>query len=297
MKKTNSLAIIACLVWSTAFVGVKIGLNYTTPLHLAGLRFAIAGIIILPFCKNHRRNFKVLWEYKWSVIKISFFSTFALYSLFHIGISIVPASITALIIGASPLFITILARIFNGEALTKRKVLAIFSGFLGIGIIALGRFGGLLSAEVSLVGIGILMLGSICGGMGNILVAKQKMKVSPVFLNAVQLTLGGIALLILSFCVERNQFAPKPYEYYLALGWLSLIGAIGFSLWFIVLKSPGVKVSEINIWKFIIPVLGAILSWVILPNEHPELIVIMGMILVGLALIIMFLKVRNPQKN
>lgn len=289
-KKSISLAILACIVWSTAFVGIKIGLRYTSPLHLAGLRFFIAGLLILPFCKNYRENFKIIWKNKWSVLRISFFSTFVLYSLFHLGISMVSASVTALIIGAGPLFIALFARFMNNEALTKRKVLAILTGFSGIAIIAVGRFGGLMHAQVSLLGLGILILANISGSLGNIIISKNKIEINPVFLNSMQLMAGGLGILILSLIFENGQFNPKPYEFYLSLLWLSLIGSIGFSLWFVVLKTPGVKVSEINLWKFIIPVLGAILSWIILPDEHPETIVIAGMIMVALSLVVMYAK-------
>lgn len=287
-NKSIILAITACVVWSTAFVGIKIGLRYTTPLHLAGIRFFLAGLFILPFCKNYIQNFRVIWQNRWAVLKISFFSTFTLYSLFHLGISKVSASVTALIIGASPLFVALFARLLNNEALTKRKIVAILTGFSGIAIIAIGRFGGLMSLEVSLLGIGILLLANISGSLGNIFIAKNKVGIHPVFLNSVQLMVGGLGILILSLIFETGHLNPKPVEYYFALLWLSLIGSIGFSLWFIVLKIPGIKVSEINVWKFIIPVLGAILSWVMLPDEYPELIVVAGMILVGLSLVVMY---------
>ena len=101
------------------------------------------------------------------------------------------------------------------------------------------------------------------------------------------------AINFLSLFVESWQLTPKPIEFYLALFWLSLIAAIGFSLWFVVLKTPGVKVSEINVWKFIIPVLGAVLSWIILPDEHLEWIVISGMILVSVSLLIMYMRKRK----
>lgn len=39
LKSTTFLAILACLLWSTAFVGIKIGLEYTTPMQFAGTRF------------------------------------------------------------------------------------------------------------------------------------------------------------------------------------------------------------------------------------------------------------------
>jgi drug/metabolite transporter (DMT)-like permease len=50
-SKGNTIlrAIIACLLWSTAYAGIKIGLQYDTPFHFAGVRFLISGLIILPF--------------------------------------------------------------------------------------------------------------------------------------------------------------------------------------------------------------------------------------------------------
>jgi hypothetical protein len=40
-------AIMACLPWSTAYAGNKIGLHYDTPFHFAGVRFIISGTIII----------------------------------------------------------------------------------------------------------------------------------------------------------------------------------------------------------------------------------------------------------
>jgi drug/metabolite transporter (DMT)-like permease len=42
-------AIIACLLWSIAYAGIKIGLQYDTPFHFAGVRFIISRLMILPF--------------------------------------------------------------------------------------------------------------------------------------------------------------------------------------------------------------------------------------------------------
>jgi drug/metabolite transporter (DMT)-like permease len=65
------------------------------------------------------------------------------------------------------------------------------------------------------------------------------------------------------------------------------MSAVAFSIWFILLRRPGVKVSELNVWKFLIPVFGAVLSWVILADEHPEVTALTGMLLIGLSLIVL----------
>jgi len=55
----------------------------------------------------------------------------------------------------------------------------------------------------------------------------------------------------------------------------------------VLLKRPGVKVSDLNFWKFIIPVSGAILSWIILPEEYPNYIAFIGMGVIAVAMVLM----------
>lgn len=285
--KTISLAILACLLWSTAFVGIKVGLKYTTPIQFAGIRFMISGLMILPFVKLTHDELRLLYVNRYKVIQISVFQTFGLYSLFYIGISKTPASVTALIIGASPLFIAVMASFVSAEPLTRKKIWALITGMAGIVIISFARFGSAIRTSYSILGIVILLFANLSGSFGNILVSKYRTGISPLLLNAVQIFMGGLALLILSFFIEGFKFGQKPLPYYFSLLWLSFISAMAFSLWFIILQKPNVKVSEINIWKFLIPVSGAILSWLIIPEESPQINTISGMVLVSLSLIIM----------
>ena len=50
--KTKILAIFACLLWGSAFAGAKIGFEYTTPLHLSGMRFMLAGLLLIPIRRS-----------------------------------------------------------------------------------------------------------------------------------------------------------------------------------------------------------------------------------------------------
>jgi drug/metabolite transporter (DMT)-like permease len=90
--------------------------------------------------------------------------------------------------------------------------------------------------------------------------------------------IGGLLLSIVSIPVEGINTGPFHAKYYIALTWLSFLSAAAISIWFILLRRPGVKVSILNVWKFLIPVSGAILSWLILENEKPDLPSIIGMV-------------------
>jgi drug/metabolite transporter (DMT)-like permease len=84
-----------------------------------------------------------------------------------------------------------------------------------------------------------------------------------------------------------------PFQYWLVLLWLSIMASVAFTLWFTLLQRPGVKVSELNLWKFIIPVVGAILSWLLIPDENPEWLTISGMVIIIASLIMFYRSTRR----
>lgn len=298
LLSTTFLAIIACLLWSSAFVGIKIGLKYTTPLQFAGIRFFLSGLYILPFTGNLRLSLsRIKTSYK-QILRVALFQTFLLYSLFYTGISMVPASLTAIVVGSGPLFVAVLAHFALGDdKLTFRKLSIISLGMLGIIIITISRkhFSWIEGKEFW--GLLILIFSNIASSIGNIAVAKYKYDLSPLLLNSLQLMTGGLALFLLSIPLEGLNLQIYPLEYYGALLWLSFLSAAAFSIWFVLLKRPGVKVSDLNIWKFIIPVFGAILSWMILPDEHPALIPVIGMFVIATSLVLLNLDNRRRRKK
>jgi drug/metabolite transporter (DMT)-like permease len=288
ISSTTVLAITACLLWSTAFVGVKIGLEYTTPLRFAGIRFFLAGLYILPFCGSLKNSFRMIGQNRKQVIRLGFFQTFLLYALFYIGISMVPAAITAIIIGANPLFTAILAHILlKDDRLNYRKLGSISLGIAGVVIIAASRENFSWAEGKEFWGIIVLVTANIAGSMGNVMVVKYREGLPPLLLNSSQLIFGGMGLMLLSIPFEGLSFKINQYPYYITLGWLSLMSASAFSIWFTLLRRPGIKVSVLNVWKFLIPVFGAMLSWIILADEKPEIIGVTGMVFIALSLIVL----------
>jgi len=155
-------------------------------------------------------------------------------------------------------------------------------GIAGIVIISLSAKPWTSGSTAKLSGIILLISANISGSLSNILVAKAKVRTNPIILNSAQISFGGILLFILSIPIEGLPDVSRfTGEFYISLIWLTFISAAAFSIWFSQLQKPEVKVSNLNIWKFIIPVFGAIISWTMMPNEHPSWLSITGMICVG----------------
>lgn len=298
IKNTTFLAIVATWLWSTAFAGVKIGLEYHTPLQFAGIRFFISGILILLINGKLKRFFQEITTNLRLVLWVSFIQIFVQYALFYSGLDLVPGALGAMIIGSSPLFIAIVAHFaFNNDKMTPMKTVSILIGVAGIAIITLGRTKIEMRGELEFLGIGLLLVNNLVAGYANVLVAKSPKEISPLVLSSSTLIIGGFLLTLVSIPVEGMHPGPFPAKYYAALGWLSFLSAAAISIWYVLLKRPDVKVSVLNVWKFLIPVSGAILSWIILENEKPDWVSVFGMIVIAFSLITLSYANRKALKK
>ena len=295
-SKGNTIfwAIIACLLWSTAYAGIKLGLQFDTPFHFAGVRFIISGLMILPFTVKPALYIKMVREH-WKVVAwVTTLQILVNYSLFYQGLNLVPGSLGAVIVGSQPLVTAVVASMMHkDDKLTRRKVVTIIFGISGVILISAGRQAFRLGTALELLGVLMILGGNIATSTSNVIVSVRSKSINPLVLSSFSLFIGGVIFYLVSIPLEGHSDDLLPARYWFILLWLSFMAASAFSLWFKLLQRPGVKVSELNLWKFVIPVVGAILSWLLIPDEHPEWLTVSGMIIITLSLIIFY---RNTGK-
>lgn len=298
IKGTIFLAIIACLLWASAFAVIKIGLKYSAPLQFAGIRFILSGLMVLPLVKSYRTMGIYLRSHTKLILFISFLQTFVQYTLFYSGLNMVPAALGAIIVGSGPLFIAFTAHfLMPDDRLSWQKIGIIIMGIAGIALVSLSKASGGATNPLFIFGVLLLFLTNVNAGFTNVLIARDAKMIPPLVLSATSLIVGGVMLFIFSIPIEGLTFTSKPLPYYFALGWLSFLSAAAFSIWYTLLQRDGVKVSELNIWKFLTPVFGAILSWVLLPEESPDLISLSGILITAIALILFYRQSTSPVKQ
>ena len=295
-SKRNTIfwAIIACLLWSTAYAGIKLGLQYDTPLHFAGIRFIISGLMILPFTVKPSAYIKMIRD-NWKVVAMVMgLQTLINYSLFYIGMDLVPGALGAVIVGSQPLVTAVVAAMMHEEEkLTKHKIVTIIFGISGVILISAGRQAFRIGTAAEFLGVILILCANIATATSNVVVSLKSKGMNPLVLSSASLGFGGLILYLFSFPIEGTVLGHQPAVYWLDLVWLSFMSAFAFSLWYKLLQRPGVKVSELNLWKFIIPVVGAILSWLLVPGENPEWLTITGMIIITGSLILFYFSTRE----
>ena len=297
-RSTTFLAIVACWLWSTAFVGVKIGLEYHTPFQFAGIRFFISGVMIFLYFGKPRQFFRELKENVRFILLLSLVQIFAQYALFYSGLNLVPSALAAMIVGSQPLFIALVAHFsFHNDKMTPIKTGSILIGVAGIAVITLGRSKIEMKGQLELLGIALLMINNVVSGYSNVLIAKKSAGISPIVLSSTSLMIGGFLLSVVSVPVEGINLGPFPTKYWLALAWLSFLSAAAITIWYSLLKRPGVKVSILNVWKFLIPVSGAALSWLIIADEKPDVPSLIGMAIIATSLLTLNYANRRAAKK
>ncbi|MEG1585344.1 MAG: DMT family transporter [Bacteroidales bacterium] len=291
-KQTNGLvyAIMASILWAIVNPFIKQGLSYDmTPMNFAGLRFTSVGILLLAY-SWHRGMWSEIMQHRKLFLNLILINMFLGYSAFYFGVDFVSGAVSSIIMGMTPLINVLLAHfIARNDKLNRHKILSMAISLIGLLlIIGIGANGQPLDWK-GCIGILLLFLNIIFQGYSAITISEDKGKVNPIFLNAVQMFFGGLLIYSVGVATEGyHSFIGLPAGFYSSLGILVFVSLFAFNFWFIALQSKGTKVSEINMCRLINPILGAILSWIMLPGEYPTFSTVAGMLIIVGSLIFYF---------
>jgi drug/metabolite transporter (DMT)-like permease len=252
--------------------------------------------MILPFTVKPSLYFKIIRE-NWKVVMmVMVLQTLINYTLFYYGMDLVPGALGAVIVGSQPLVTAVVASIMHKEdKLTRPKIITIIFGISGVILISAGRQVLRLGTAIEFLGVIMILGANIATALSNVVVSLKSRGMNALVLSSFSLGTGGLILYLFSLPIEGTLQINKPLVYWLVLIWLSFMSAFAFSLWFKLLQRPGVKVSELNLWKFIIPVVGAVLSWLLVPGENPEWLTISGMIIITGSLVLFYLSMKGEK--
>ena len=289
-KKGLMYAILASVLWAIVNPVIKTGLSYgMTPMNFAGLRFTSVGIILFIYTW-HKGMWKEIKENGKLFTLLIILNIFLGYAVFYLGVNLVDGAVSSIIMGTTPFVNVILSHILTSDdKLDRHKIVSILISLVGLFMVIGVKSANYSINSLGLLGIAFLYLNIIFQGYSGIKVAKYKANIDPIFLNAVQMFFGGILLYLAGVGVEGYQnFLDKPLGFFISLGILVFVSVFAFSFWFMALQDKDTKVSDVNMCRLINPILGAVLSWIILPDEKPAINTVLGMIIIVFSLIYYF---------
>lgn len=263
------LATICDLLWGSAFPCIKLGYEYfsipaeetATQILFAGLRFTLAGLLVILFMSIVKRKFLRPQSLKTvgRVGILSLFQTILQYIFFYIGLAHTNG-VKGSIIEASNVFIAIFVAslIFRQEKLTSKKLIGSLIGFAGVVIINIKG----LTFDFN-IGDGFVFLSTFAYAMSSVLLKRYSKEEDTVMMSGYQFLVGGIFMSVVGF-VAGGRLTVFTLKGGLLLLYLAFISAMAYSIWATLLAYN--PISRVAVMGFLNPVFGVILSAIIL-NE------------------------------
>jgi drug/metabolite transporter (DMT)-like permease len=248
---------------------------------LAGLRCLIAALMIFVFIR--RNPFKALKGNFKYIILLSLVNPFIGFTIYNIGLNFLPGSYVAMLKGSSPAFIVIVATLLiKEEHLTKKNVLSLFLGILGVVILSLSKIKAPTAvSNTFIIGIVLLILSNFANAFGTVIIKKRVNIKQILDVNIVVNLIGGVLILLLSFVLgDKVIIAEVNPKLIFSLIYLSFITAGGSCLWNTIITHEKVSLNEISVWNFLIPAMGAVLSWIFIDGDDPNIISVICLFLV-----------------
>lgn len=295
-------AIFCCVLWGSAFPCVKIGYelfhidrgSVPSIMLFAGVRFALAGILVIAFGSIQKRAFLFPKPRNiWRVLLVALFQTALQYTFFYIGLSRV-SGVKSSVLNGLGVFFTILCAcfVFRTEKFNLIKLAGCVLGFGGVILINLG---GDFTFTFSFTGEGFLILSGLSSAVAAGLVKIFSRHENTTALCGYQFLIGGVVLVIIgaSFGGTIPHISVGAAFMLLYLGFLS---ACAFTLQGFLLKYN--PVSKVAVFKSANPLFGAVFSAIIL-NESEQLLSVYTLIAIILVCLGIFIinKFGEPRKK
>ena len=271
--------IVFAILWSSASVSAKIGVQSMEPLVLFQFRFILAGVLLLIY-SYFFEDWKLPNKKEFIELAIFGFLNVTLYlSLFVLAITEVAAGIGSLSTSLGPLLMTILCGLIFDKKIKMIHFLGLFLGFSGVYITVIPLLG---NSNATPRGLILLLFSMLSYSVASLYFASKKWSLTRLALNGWQVLLGGIFMLPLTiFFNKKPVIITLPAL--LSIAWLiGPVSILAVNIWLRLIKINTIKAS---FFLFLCPIFGFIFSSLFL-NEPFTVHTIIGLIFVLCALML-----------
>jgi drug/metabolite transporter (DMT)-like permease len=234
-----------------------------------------AGHMLLVFVFAYPRVRNSLWKTQSLKVQILRGLMLATMSIFYFAaVKSLPLAHATAILFLTPILITVWAKVFLGETISRGGWLAVFIGFVGVLIIC--RPSGGLDGE----GVGYALCAALANSFYQTLTRRAATGDAP----ETQLFYTGLIGAIALSASMPAWWSPLPADIstaqWVAFALLGVFGAIGH---FLLIKAyQAASASTLAPWMYMQMLLAITLGWIVF-GDKPDWIAVLGMILIALA--------------
>ena len=293
------------LLWGSSFIAIKIIVDEVQPLASFGMRFFIAGLLLIAIHyiflhiiyrrsdkKDHQSNQiknRQLWK-GWLLSALFFIVGGQ--GILALGAQYLSSGAAALINSTIPIWVAIFMLLFLGKKPTGLNIAGITAGFIGLIILVLPT---LEAEESGWIGVVLLIISSISWAMGSLFsspvraVGTERAILLP---TGMFMALGGLILLALWVVTSTGEISnlntlfSTANNILVSFLFLTLVStAVGYAIFYWLLGSTTPSLA--NTFAYIVPVIAVFLGWVVLGESiSSQTIIATVVISAGVAMMI-----------
>lgn len=262
-----AFAVTAAVAWGWAYPLIKLGFEAfgitqqmtAAKMLFAGIRFCIAGLLILVMARMLKRDFAVKKGGSLYILAYAALNTSLHYAFFYIGLSHSDGARAAILNSLGVFMLVLLAcMFFKSDRLTGRKIIGCVTGFAGIMALNLG---GSVGGSFTFIGDGMIILNALCSAFAGLMTRGLGRFVDVFVGTGYSLAVGGV-LLVLPGLFMGGSLPAVTFTGVVILALLVAISTLGFALYNKLLSCN--PVGKVAIFNSLIPVVGAITSCICL---------------------------------
>ncbi|MDQ8184038.1 DMT family transporter [Pelagicoccus sp. SDUM812002] len=276
------LQVLVCAaLWGSAFPVIKLSYDalaidgFGERMTFAGIRFMIAGLMIVPFCRS-----SVLSTLKSAPVGLLAWvilgQTVLQYVFFYYALSVSSGTLGALLVGGGSFWWMLLAPILLKTPMPSPKqwgLVAVCSMGIALAVYAPGAGSGKVG-----LGTAAFLLASLSGAFGAIGLKKMSAHHGSRVITSLSLFIGGFALLLLGVGGWSGFWRDLGDNAIWIILYLAFLSATAFTLWNRLIEQYSVNV--LSTYRFLIPLCGVVESALLIESESIGLGIVLGGVLI-----------------
>jgi len=273
--------------WGSTYLGIAIAVRHMPPELMTGIRYIIAGPIVLAACALTGKHIAlsrsdILRQGIVGILLLSVSNTVLSWAEEYVR-----SGLASLIVASIPLWFLVLDTwLFRGDRLSTRGLIGVALGVVGIVVLLWPKLvhpagaGGRMEVIASFV----LLAASGVWAIGSLLSRTWQNGVNAFAATGWQMTIAGALNLMIAIVKRDPARADWSWQGLAAIGYLIVFGSwVGYSAYIWLLNN--VPTSKVGTYAYVNPVIAVFLGWIIL-HEHVDAYVLAGtgIVIVAVAL-------------
>jgi drug/metabolite transporter (DMT)-like permease len=283
------------LIWGSTYLAIRVMVETVPPLLGAGVRFTVAGTLLLAFLAVRRGVAAVAVDRRTlaGALLIGLLLPGA-NAVVTVAEQEVPSGLAALLIATVPLWVILLRTLWR-EPVSRASLVAVLVGFAGVALLLRP---GEQSGEATVLGLAACVGAAAMWASGSFASRKVALPAHPLVSTGWQMLLGGSACALAGLVageagdVEPSAFSTRSV---LALAYLIVVGSwIGYTAYVWLLQNA--PLSKVATYAYVNPVVAMFLGWLILDERvTPVTIAAATVIVASVALVVRSEAVATPR--